>query len=117
MAKLLFFIDQEFVGETTYDPQQAPHWLEHFNTGALLYCPQCGDVWARIVVEKLSPYVPNWQAWSTPCVKHPRFEFESCLLLGGSLLSGRDNFIDYLPPNLVRREFEIHNGAQPFTGG
>ena len=79
-----FFIHQRYLGSRTIPPVYQTSLGPQLAYSVCWFCPQCGDIWARLVVEdtKFS------QCWSRSCAKHggglidseSRFELLPCTL-------------------------------------
>lgn len=80
----------------------APHPL-HGPWHRAWFCPHCGEIWARAVVD-----LPNieWQVWHGLC---PRHASPSWFTIAGSLWSEYEpEFSASLPPAALQRELAIH---------
>jgi len=91
MIRQDFFLGSSYLGT-------AERKLQFLGTHVVLpesklwFCPHCGDVWARAVVEKA-----EWQSYRVPCPKHPK---------GGSLwLSWDKEYLAALPKPVLEYEF------------
>jgi hypothetical protein len=63
-------------------------------------CPECGALWARVVVPG-----SQWAFWTLPCSECPGWDGA----LPGSIWLALDyEFLADIPPEFLRREFEIH---------
>jgi hypothetical protein len=69
-----------------------------------LFCPGCVRIWAKMPVEGSNR---NWMVFTVPCEEHP--EAELPYKLAGSVLFDWDSeILRLLPPEMVKREFELH---------
>jgi hypothetical protein len=104
--KVSIFFGRQFAGQFLFDPGAHPEL--GYNRGSVAYfCPDCGDVWARLVFTSQFPHVEP-QPFNDPlrvgCLQHGD-PWE----IAGSLLSGRMlGILPYLPPDILQRELMIH---------
>ena len=70
-----------------------------------MFCPECGEVWARMPVDGVG--TPNWwRIIGGNCERHPP---TSRYVVGGSLiLNWEQELTDLLPEAVLRRELELH---------
>ncbi len=101
MPKGFILAGEAYLGEINYTADTRDIW---WWTSSAYFCPVCGEIWARIVMEtregKQQPFSPK----IVSCPQHP-----DPWNVPGSLLTGFmvDKF-DALPPDAIKREFEIH---------
>ena len=96
------FVGNDLLGEISYDSGRAD--LRWSRCSYAMFCPFCGDVWARIVMRDSSGYQQSFDAVRVACVKHP-----DPWNIPGSLLANRlEYLLESLPPAAVKREFEVH---------
>ena len=70
------------------------------------FCPHCGEIWGRVVlVDSEGTVRPFDEVFRIACEQHPD-QWE----IAGSLIGGYrgEELLDYLPPEALKREFEIH---------
>lgn len=68
-----------------------------------LFCPHCVEIWAKMPVEGSKR---NWMVYTVHCENHPG---KSPYTIHGSvLLNWETELLKILPPEMVRREFEVH---------
>lgn len=105
MHTALYFLQNKLIGQTTFQCEASPHSLAYF-------CPTCGEVWGRVVVDG-GKY---WSVQHVACEKHlPQGVPEwgkppGCFCT--DLDSRRRNLsvlwwgraIEHLPPELLQRE-------------
>ena len=94
-----FFVGNEYLGSSdrlpvfVHEQQQRPQSVAYF-------CPECGDVWARAVIEGV-----DYSPWSMSCSKHPRFRS----LVAGSLWMDWDkDYTKAFPRAVLERELQMH---------
>jgi hypothetical protein len=96
------FLGKNLVGEFPYDPGQHPK-LRYRRSGVAYCCPECGDVWARILLLNSDGRPQQFEFQVVACERH-KDQWE----VPGSLLAAGEGILDLLPDQLVRREFELH---------
>lgn len=97
------FIGQDHLGEFEFDPGSRPG-LHYRRTGIAYYCPECGEVWARLVLWESNGRQCLLDAERVSCEKH-----EDQWAVAGSLLAvGLEDLIELLPEPALRREFNIY---------
>lgn len=99
------FIGPEYYGSFPLDPGAQPG-LGYRRHGVAYFCPDCGEVWARLVFMDsrriVNPFLPVRAA----CPKHPdQWEVPGSLLAGGL-----DALLYALPERLLMRELALHLG-------
>lgn len=93
----------ECLGEVSFDPGDHPD-LHYRRTGIAYYCPECGDIWARVVFWDSSGRQNLLEAEIVSCENHADY-----WNVPGSLLSaGLGGLINLLPREAVKRELEIY---------
>lgn len=109
LCKLLFFLGKTYCGASPIDPGDCPQ-LGWRRGGVAYFCGDCGDLWARIVLLNSRGEIQAMEVVQVACERHPD-QWE----VAGSLLSGARNFgyLDYLPAELVKREYEIVSKIYP----
>lgn len=76
----------------------------------VMVCPFCVSIWARLTIQGEAFH----EARSIPCRRHPEACHPDLRPVAGSLLdnptaNGIDEpLLDSLPPDLLRREFDLH---------
>jgi|SRR3990172_8434599 len=103
-CSLLFFAGNSFLGEVSFDPGSASE-LGYPRGGRAFFCPDCGEVWGRIVLRDSRGQVYFQDIDRVACERHAD-QWE----IPGSLLGGRlgDGFLAYLPPQALARELVVH---------
>jgi hypothetical protein len=95
-----------FLGSAVFlTPPRKPLILEGtfmHPTGYAWFCPTCGDIWARAVVEGCS-----FQLIHMPCVLHPH-PFPTREPAGSLYIFWDQLFLDTLPLALLHRELLLH---------
>jgi len=107
--KASYFIQNNFAGESEVDTSYVskPSSIAYF-------CGSCGEIWSRIILGE-----DYWRVIQAPCEKHKPLGVIDWLHVPGSLLSifvsktyvSINNWactIEYLPPELIVREFQLH---------
>ena len=100
--QLATWIRGTLLGEVTFDPGSTGPALSYMRQSRAYFCPDCGEIWARLVVSEVGqpePFICLTQAcrehldqWETP----------------GSLIPlGQEALIALLPPAAIKREFEL----------
>jgi hypothetical protein len=94
-----------------YPPEQIPQELiraQYSRPFSIAYfCPYCGEIWARRIVQGGDP---QWVLWNKPCSKHPHSLSRG---LSGSVWLGWGTDSDRnLPKAVLRREALLHIGAE-----
>ena len=69
----------------------------------LVICPWCADCWARLEGTDTT----QWAHRYVPCTHHPQACFAYGCDIAGCLAEAELNLIESLPPDLLRREFEL----------
>ena len=102
-----YFVNNHFLASGAVEAVGKPDSIAYF-------CPTCGEVWARVVVEGCS-----WHVDPAPCEKHRAACVPSWGKVPGSLLTSVDSragtlpnmyqarAIENLPPAVLRREAEV----------
>ena len=91
-----------FLGNTLLGSSPAiPRWEDHkvHHTNVALFCPDCGEVWGRIMDDRLA----GWFAQTTLCGKHG----------GGSFISPWRNSFEELPPEVLHYELQLRLNREP----
>jgi len=102
-----YFLHSKFSGQSIIESRFPPLSLAYF-------CPVCGDIWARVVVEGA-----GWAVEHAPCEKHKPTGGDDWGRVPGSLLlsqlSSKDlstmwqgRAIENLPESLLARELSLH---------
>lgn len=101
---MLVFLRGQFLGQSSFDPADAPE-ISFRRYGLAYFCCQCGDVWARIMLLGENNEAKLFEVVPVGCEQHPvRHDVPGSLL---EVYQG-DGLLNYLPPEAVRREFELH---------
>ena len=102
-GKLLFFIKEDFLGEAAFDPGSHPA-TGYRRFGAALFCPDCGDIWARVVLLNSKGEQAPFLSEQVACHLHP-----DQWNVPGSILANRlEGLLPILPAAVLTREFLIH---------
>lgn len=98
-GKIRYFENDRFVGEELVYLAGCPGHSGYWPHRAY-FCPQCGSLWARAVVEPEFPYAPlPSDSWV--------IDLRRCPGCGdGTLLRPQDS-LDFCSPELLRREFDL----------
>lgn len=101
---LEFSVRGEPLGSAPIDPGSAER-LGWRRTGIAYFCPECGDIWARVSLRDSRGAYRHWDVAIVGCEAHG-----DLWEVPGSLLSGYRNagYLEYLPEPALRREFEVH---------
>jgi len=100
---VLVLVGNALLGTFTLDPGAQPT-LGFRRSGVAYYCPYCGDIWARLVFTDSGGRQAPLNAETVSCERHADQWNQQ-----GSLLSaGFESLIDFLPPDAVKREFDIY---------
>jgi hypothetical protein len=102
--RLLVFVDGAFLGESNIDPGSCPD-LGYRRSGRAWFCPDCGDVWGRVVLIDSHGEQMPLEVDTVSCARH-KDQWET----PGSLLSGYRNegYLRHLPEPALRRELEVN---------
>lgn len=116
LTTIHYFLGPRHLATATFEAAFSPHSLAYF-------CPTCGDVWGRIMVEGGEPY---WSLQHACCEKHsPRGGVEWGKIPGSFLttlpLAANEyggmwlaRSIEHMPREVLEREVRIHtNFYQP----
>jgi len=96
------FVGNTLLGELNYDSGRAD--LGWHRCSYAYFCTNCGEVWARIVVQNSEGRPCYFEPLKVACEKH-----QDQWNIPGSLLVGHlENLLDSLPPEAIIREFQIH---------
>jgi len=103
-CRLVFHIQSDFFGETPFDPGAAPQ-LGYRRTSLAYFCPDCGEVWARVVLLDSSERTAPFDVEVESCERHP-----APGKVPGSILEGyrNDALLQYLTPAALKREALLH---------
>lgn len=83
------------------------HEIAHPPRSKLFICPECGEVWGRVVVQGDSGKIRPWESFMRKCEKHRTGG--SILFCPGSLyLSWDKAYCKSLPESVLRRELFLH---------
>ena len=85
-----YFLGSQLLGTSQSIPRWDDWQVHHKNVAH--FCPQCGEVWARIMDSRLA----GWHAQTTLCSKHG----------GGSFISPWRSTFEELPPEVLN--YELH---------
>jgi len=69
----------------------------------LVICPWCFDCWARIEGQDPSFFQHRY----VPCLHHPQAAAAYGVEVCGSLVEAEPGLINFLPPDLIQREFKL----------
>jgi hypothetical protein len=72
----------------------------------LILCPGCWDCWARVSGEDTR----YWMHRYVPCEACPEASFPYGGRLAGSLVEAEEAILSALPPEFLRREFDLYLG-------
>lgn len=86
-----YFLGNALLGTSSRLAMFEDHKVHHNNLAH--FCPQCGEIWGRIVDERLA----GWWSQATLCSKHG----------GGSFISPWRQTFEELPPEVLRYELEL----------
>ncbi len=101
--RCLFVVKGKVLGESSFDPGFAPA-LRYRRTGAALFCPSCGDVWGRLVLFDSAGRQMPLEVETVSCESHP----DQWATAGSFLNHPLEGLLPYLPPAVLRREFDLH---------
>ena len=106
------FVGNKMLGEIQYDSGRSD--LRWHRCSYAMFCRHCGEVWARIVMhESLRGEQQAFDPVIVACPKHPDY-----WNVPGSLLANHlEYLIDDLPPEAIKREFEIHLNCEGVRNG
>lgn len=92
-----YFLGTRLLGST----EQPQTWDGVYRSRSIAYfCPKCGDIWGRIVIDS-----KDWMVLTVGCEWHPEWSFYP----GGSFIrSWNPRWPQELPEAVLRREFAIH---------
>jgi hypothetical protein len=92
-----YFIGKQLLATTS----KLPWWGDCGKPPSLLLvCPECGEVWGRVIVEG-----QKWLPITRPCGKHPTRGAAD--KIGGSFIANWKADFEELPPEVPRYELEI----------
>ena len=96
------FIGGEYFGPLQYDSGRAD--LRWNRNSTAYFCPNCGDIWGRLVMHEASGRPCEFEAVGVSCESHgDRWNVPGSLLMGP-----REALLADLPPLALRREFLLH---------
>lgn len=97
----LFFVSAG--ASVAFNPGEHPE-MRWPRSGWALYCHWCGEIWDRVAMLDSRGVQLPLTCISVACRKHP-----DSWNVPGSLLAGElEHLLNYLPLELLRREFEVH---------
>lgn len=100
-AKAEFFSGSQYLGQGMLRLTFIKGELERPISRAF-FCPICGEVWARVVVEGASEF----QSYTRTCARHdPRWSIE---IPGSIWISWDRDFQDAFPSEALKREVRLH---------
>ena len=98
----LWIINDDHLGPYPIGLERS-HAELHRPMNVAFFCPLCGDIWARRVVEGGDP---QWVLWNRLCKRHPSSISRGC---SGSVWQNYDTeYLTNMPLDLLRREFLLH---------
>jgi len=108
----MVLVGNDLLGTFTIDPGAWPS-LSYRRSGVAYYCPWCGDIWARIVFTDSRGVQAPLDAERVSCIRHlDQWNVAGSLLMGPPSDPDYDSklgpLIHLLPPDAVKREFEIY---------
>lgn len=84
------------------------HGEPHPPLSKVFICHECGDAWARVVVQGDSGKIRPWEVFMRNCAKH-RDSVRSILFCPGSIyLSWDKAYCRALPESVLQRELLLH---------
>lgn len=92
-----WFLDGKCIGQA---PCKAEHVRNEMHPPLSLafFCPVCGDVWARRMIEPAT----RWNVLTRECKKHPSPRY--CEPQGSVWIEYDKDFLDNLPKNILQYE-------------
>lgn len=75
----------------------------NFPDSFIIICPWCHDCWARIEGLNQTHF---WHRFVS-CLHHPQSNHAYYIRVAGSLLEADEELIDFLPPEVLLREFQL----------
>ena len=95
-------VGNRMLGELSYDSGRAD--LLWHRCSYAFFCRECGEVWARIVMQNSRGEQQDFEPVIVSCETHRDF-----WNIPGSLLTGHlGHLLNSLPPEAIVREFQIH---------
>lgn len=99
-----FFIEGKYMGQVARGRHTDASGITYSPLSLAFFCQRCGDTWARIVVDKAAFRVEYGD-----CRKHQVDRLSISSERPGSLYRPWLSYlVDDLPPEVVRREFNLH---------
>lgn len=110
-----FFIEGRYLGEVERFIGISDERRGMLPLSLLLYCPECGDPWARFPVEYKDGRIATWSAYAHTCRKHKGLSYGQ--RVPGSIWVGFDSdFTGALPLSVllweVQRELDFYDWSQ-----
>ena len=96
------FVGNTLLGEISYDSGRSD--LNWHRCSYALFCPHCGEIWARFAMQDSRGNHQSFEAIRVACIKHP----DPWNIPGSLLANHLERLLESLPPAAVRREFEVH---------
>jgi hypothetical protein len=97
-----FFIDGQYYGSGE-DKIRFVHAEAQEPMPYAMFCPTCGEIWARMPVENSQR---EWRIIGGYCEKHPGVS--PYVVHGSLILAWEPDLYDCMPPEMLKREFELH---------
>jgi hypothetical protein len=98
--KVVYFIEGKYFGSAVRRTEERARRMKLPPESIAWFCTTCGEVWARMVADNA-----EFRVYSAPCPKHPRFR---SIPAGSIWLPWDAQHNEALPPEVIRREFDIH---------
>lgn len=99
------WVKSHYLGQITYDSGRED--LRWSRTGYALFCPSCGEVWAKLTVHGEDGMLKVFDVWLVSCQRHPDQHNVPGSVLAGHLI----HLLGDMPDAVVRQEFEVHMEA------
>ena len=100
---LSVFVGKSYLGQTEFDPGDSPA-LGYRRIGIAYACPQCGEVWGRIVLTDSEGKQRPFGFEEVSCEKH----HDHWNVPGSLLIKGLDALLWVLPLEALKREIEVN---------
>lgn len=102
-CQVLVVIRGAVLGSFRIDPGQWPS-LRFFREGTVYFCPDCGDIWGRLVLIGHDGKAKGFECRRVSCEKH----YDQWNIPGSILAGELVDLLDLLPPEVLRREALLH---------
>jgi len=96
------FVGKSFLGELEYDSGRSD--LRWHRSSTAYFCPECGDIWGRIVAQDSRGKPKAFEVARVACAQH----YDHWNVPGSFLVGHLEYLLGDLPLAALRRELEVH---------